>query len=242
MRAKGAMIKLHEYGTLSAATLIRRYKRFLVDVELPGGRIVAAFCPNSGSMKGCSDQGSSVLLSFHGSSEGRKTAYTLEMVKAGGVWIGVNTLLTNALVQELLNRKLVRELSGYHIIKREIPFGDSRLDFSLSDGKRTCYMEAKNVTLRNGNAAEFPDAVTVRGRKHMNALMRARELGFDACMFYVVQRPDCDCFRPAADIDPEYSEAFRTAREKGVTILVCKVRVGPGGICFLKTLPLCTHS
>ena len=236
------MIKIHEYGTLHPGTLVKRYKRFLVDVEILDKGIVTAFCPNSGSMKGCSDPGSPVRLSFHSDSPERKTLYTLEMVKADNVWVGVNTLLTNVLAHELLKRKLVRELSDYHIIRREITFGGSRLDFFLSDGKRVCYMEVKNVTLRNGNAAEFPDAVTVRGRKHMNALMNAKEQGYDACMLYVVQRPDCDCFRPAADIDPQYSGALRAAQQKGVTILVYKVRVSPEGICFLEALPLCNRS
>lgn len=233
---------LHKYGELFPATLVRRYKRFLVDVELPDKRTIAAFCPNSGSMRGCSNAGSPVLLSFCDRSAERKTRYTLEMIKAGDVWVGVNTLLTNALAHELLKRKLVGELSDYHIIKREVTSGDSRLDFSLSDGKRTCYMEVKNVTLRNGNAAEFPDAVTARGKKHINALMRAKEQGHDACMLYVVQRSDCDCFRPAADIDPEYSDTFNAARQKGVIMLVYKVRVGPEGIWFLDTLPFCSRS
>lgn len=217
---------------------MRRYKRFLVDVQFPDGKIVTAFCPNSGSMKGCSEPGSPVFLSFHGESQKRRTLYTLEMVKAEEVWIGVNTLLTNDLALALLRRNLVKELTEYRVVKREIVYGESRLDFLLSDGK-TCYMEVKNVTLKSGSAAEFPDAVTTRGRRHLNALIRAREEGHGARMLYIVQRSDCDCFGPAASIDPEYSDTLRMAMGKGVGVIACRMSVEPDGIYFSNRLPFC---
>lgn len=176
------------------------------------------------------------MLSYHESSK-RKTLYTLEMVKADGVWVGVDTLLTNDLAHRLIELKLVYELSPYNVIKREVPFGDSRLDFLLSNGKRECYMEVKNVTLRDGHAAKFPDAVTVRGRKHLNSLMKAIEMGYDACMLYIVQRSDCDCFAPAEEIDPEYAKTLRLAREGGINVFAFKFDARPEGIYALGRVP-----
>lgn len=226
------MIEIYRYNALQSGVLLRRYKRFLADVELPDKQIVTAFCPNSGSMKGCSEPGSLVMISYHESSE-RKTLYTLEMVKADGVWVGVNTLLTNDLAHRLIELKLIHELSPYKVIKREATFGDSRLDFLLSNGKRECFLEVKNVTLKDGHAAKFPDAVTVRGRKHLNSLMNAVKMGYNACMLYIVQRSDCDCFAPEEEIDPEYAKTLRLALECGVNVFAFKFDARPEGIYAL---------
>ncbi|MCF6154203.1 MAG: DNA/RNA nuclease SfsA [Candidatus Brocadia sp.] len=231
------MIEIYRYNALQSGVFLRRYKRFLVDVELPDRRIVTAFCPNSGSMKGCSDTGTSVMLSYHEFSK-RKTLYTLEMVKADGMWVGVNTLLTNDLAHRLIELKLIHELSPYKVIKREATFGNSRLDFLLSNGKRECFVEVKNVTLKDGHAAKFPDAVTVRGRKHLNSLMNAIEMGYNACMLYIVQRSDCDCFAPAEEIDPEYVKTLKVAMMTGVKVFAFKFDIRPEGIYFLERLPL----
>ena len=231
------MIEIHHYNALQPGMLLRRYKRFLVYIELPDKQIVTAFCPNSGSMKGCSEPGSQVMLSYHESAK-RKTLYTLELVKADKVWVGVNTLLTNDIADRLIKSKLINELSSYKVIKREVVFGDSRLDFLLSDVKTECYMEVKNVTLKDGHAAKFPDAVTVRGRKHLNSLIDAIEMGYDACMLYIVQRSDCDCFAPAEEIDQEYTKTLRLAIQKGVNIFTFKFYVRPEGIYFLGRLPI----
>jgi sugar fermentation stimulation protein A len=232
------VIRIHAYETLLSGVLLRRYKRFLVDIEFPGGRVATAFCPNSGSMEGCSEPGSPVFLSSCGERRERKTRHTLEMVKAGGTWIGVNTLLTNNLAYALLKRKLVKELSGYKVIRREVVYRDSRLDFFFPDGGG-CFMEVKSVTLRNGRVAEFPDAVTVRGRRHLKALMQAKDEGYRACMLYIVQRSDCDCFGPATSIDPAYSDTLKAAMAKGVGVIVCSMEVEPDGIYFSKRLPFC---
>lgn len=232
------MTEIHHYDALQTGILLKKYQRFLVDVELPDKQVVTAFCPNSGSMKSCSEPGSPVMLSYHESPK-RKTLYTLELVKADEVWVGVNTLLTNDLAHRLIELKLIHELATYEVIKREATFGDSRLDFLLSNGKRKCYTEVKNVTLKVGNTAKFPDAITVRGRKHLNSLMSAIEMGYDASMLYVVQRSDCDCFAPAEKIDPEYAKTLKLAIQNGVKIFAFKLDARPEGIYFLGRLPLC---
>jgi sugar fermentation stimulation protein A len=224
-------VPLHRYGPLYSGVLLRRYKRFLVDVELGPGRTVAAFCPNSGSMKGCSEPGSRVMLSAS-ESPGRKTRHTLEMVMASGHWTGVNTLLTNTLALRLMERGLVEGLAPFEAIRREVVFGDSRLDFLVTfGGKRApCYVEVKNVTLRKGARCRFPDAVTVRGLKHLRALMLAVDRGYSAAMLYMATRGDCSGFSPAGDIDPAYAEALGAARRKGVGVLAYGLDVSPGGI------------
>jgi sugar fermentation stimulation protein A len=133
----------------------------------------------------------------------------------------------------LIELKLIHELSPYKVIKREATFGDSRLDFLLSNGKRECYMEVKNVTLKDGRVAKFPDAVTVRGRKHLNSLMNAVKMGYNACMLYIVQRSDCDCFAPEEEIDPEYAKTLRLALECGVNVFAFKFDARPEGIYAL---------
>jgi sugar fermentation stimulation protein A len=231
------MTEIYRYPALSPGRLLRRYKRFLADVELSAGETVAAFCPNSGSMKGCSEPGSRVMLSPAG-SPGRKTGYTLEMVMADGVWVGVNTLLTNRLAHNMLSMGLIEELAPYRVLRREASCGDSRLDFLLGKGERRCYLEVKNVTLREGAACRFPDAVTLRGLRHLHALMGAVGEGHGAFMLYVVQRKDCGCFAPAEDIDPGYSRALRLAVRRGVKALAYGLEVSPEGVSLSGRLPL----
>lgn len=231
------MTGIYRYGALYPGRLLRRYKRVLVDVELPGGKVLTAFCPNSGSMMGCSEPGSRVMLS-PGDSPKRKTSHTLEMVRAEGVWVGVNTLLTNRLAHAMLSGGLIEEMASHKVLKKEVVFGDSRLDFLLSDGRRHCYLEVKNVTLRQGGSCRFPDAVTQRGLRHLHSLMEAAEAGHGAFMLYIVQRNDCGRFAPAKDIDPGYSRALRLAVKRGVTALAYALEVSPGGISVSGRLPL----
>ncbi|GAB4388173.1 MAG: DNA/RNA nuclease SfsA [Thermodesulfovibrionales bacterium] len=227
----GGRLELHRFDGLVSGRLIRRYKRFLVDVETPGRGPVTAFCPNSGSMAGLSAAGSPVMLSLHDSPL-RKTRHTLEMIKAGGVWVGVNTSLTNTLARGLLEAGLIEELAPCMGLRAEVAFGDSRLDFLVEfpGGRRPCYVEVKSVTLREGRGCEFPDAVTLRGRKHLRALMSAVEKGYEACALFVVQRGDCGRFRPAAHIDPAYAEALDLAARRGVRVIAYGLSVSPEGI------------
>lgn len=225
------MIEIHLYKNLQQGILVKRYKRFLAQVELTNKRIVTVFCPNSGSMKGCSAPGSTVMVSYM-KSDKRKTRYTLEMVKSGKIWVGVNTLLTNSLAHRLIELRLIPEFCSYRLEKREVTFEDSRLDFILSGNQKKCFVEVKNVTLRDGAVAQFPDAVTIRGRKHLCSLMNAVLQGYEAYMMYVVQRSDCYTFSPAKEIDPQYAETLKQAIQKGVKVIACKLKVTPKRICF----------
>ena len=226
--------KIHVYDEPIPGVLIRRYKRFLADVSV-SGKTQTIFCPNSGSMLGCAVPGSDVMVS-PAQTPGGKTRYTLEMVKADGVWVGVNTLLTNRLACSIIDASLIRDFP-LRVIRKEVAFGESRLDILLGDGEGLCYAEVKTVSLRDaGGIARFPDARTERGRKHLGSLMEALEQGYRAAMIFVVQRSDCRGFGPADAIDPEYGRTLRTAIAGGVEVhaLLCEVR--PEGIWFLQKL------
>jgi sugar fermentation stimulation protein A len=152
--------------------LIRRYQRFLADVELETGEVVTAHCPNSGSMKGCAVPGSAVLLSVS-DNPNRKLKYTWELVFAEGVWVGINTGLPNRIVREGIENGTVQELQGYSSIRPEVPYGEhSRIDLLLDGSRGACFVEVKNVTLVEGGVALFPDSVTKRGQKHLRELIR----------------------------------------------------------------------
>ncbi|UCG39603.1 MAG: DNA/RNA nuclease SfsA [bacterium] len=233
------MVKIHPYPSLIPGILQRRYKRFLADVRLRDGALVTVFTPNSGSMKGCSEPGLKVMLSR--APEGsRKTRFNLEMVNSGGTWVGVNTLLANSLAAAFIDMGLASgtALEGFRVTRREVAYGESRLDLEVSDGRTNGYVEVKNVTYREGDAALFPDAVTDRGARHLDALVRARASGLVACNIFAVQRSDCRLFSPAWAIDPAYSRTLLKAREAGVVILALHLHVTPGAVFFRGTLPL----
>ena len=219
--------------------MVRRYKRFLADVRLESGTVITAFTPNTGSMKTCSDTGSPVMLS-HEIKPGRRTEYTLEMVQVGGTWVGVNTILANRLAAALVDADLtgVRELAGFRVKKREFVHGDSRLDLLLERNDSLCLAEVKNVTLVDRETALFPDAVSTRGRKHLNNLAGAISEGYLTCMLYMVQRSDCNCFAPALDIDPLYADAFYMAMDAGVKMIPCRLKVMPEGIYRVDRTPM----
>lgn len=218
--------------------LLRRYKRFLADIELDDGRTVTAHCPNSGSMKGCALPGSTVLLSVS-SNLSRKLPYTWELVQADGVWIGINTSLTNRLAREGIENGTVCELSGYDCLRGEVPYGvHSRLDFMLSGEKGDCFVEVKNVTLLDGNRALFPDAVTVRGQKHLRNLMEIVADGKRGVIFFVVQRGDVKLVSPEDRIDPEYGRLLRLAVKSGVEAIAYQALVSPAEIRLSHRLPI----
>ncbi len=243
--------QIHTYVKLIPGTLIKRYKRFLADVTLEDGSEITAFTPNSGSMKTCSDPGSPVMLT-HEPKPGRKTEYTLEMVKSGDTWVGVHTSLPNQLAATVIDRDLtgISELNGLRVIKREATFGDSRFDILVGDETRTCYVEVKNVTYRDtgrgsgkdtdaeGNRALFPDAVTTRGAKHLRTLMKAQDEGHMAVNIYCIQRSDCTSFAPAVAIDPEYAETFHEAWEAGVIMVPLLFHVTPEGVELVGKVPI----
>lgn len=223
---------------LIPGTLIRRYKRFLADVQLENGHEVTAHCPNSGTMKACSDPGRRVYLSSHDNPR-RKLKYTWEIIHMPDSLVGVNTLIPNKLVKYAIERNLIRELSGYHEVIPEIGVGNgSRLDFLLQkkNGAR-CFVEVKNCTLVEEKTAYFPDAVTQRGRKHLVQLQRLIAEGNRCVMFYLVQRMDAETFKPADHIDPAYGREFRKAQRHGVEMLVYDVAIDLNCIRLNRALP-----
>jgi sugar fermentation stimulation protein A len=214
--------------------LIKRYKRFLTDVELDTGELVTATCPNTGSMMGLLDPGNPVWLSVS-DNPARKYAHTWEMVEAVNAAgqparVGLNTGLPNKLVEEAIVSGKVPLLSGYDTLKREQKYGkNSRIDILLSDGAdgRLAYVEVKNVTLsREGGIAEFPDAVTERGAKHLMELADMVREGHRAVMVYLAQRSDAARFRLAHDIDPAYMDAWKAARDAGVESIALACQMG----------------
>jgi sugar fermentation stimulation protein A len=219
--------------------LIRRYQRFLADVELADGSIVTAHCPNSGSMKGCALPGSPVLLSISDKA-GRRLKYTWEMVKREGNWVGINTGLPNRLVREGIENGVVSELQGYTSIRPEVRYGEekSRIDLLLEGPAGLCYVEVKNVTLVEGNMALFPDAVTTRGQKHLRELMEVVRKGHRGVIFFVVQRGDGEAVAPADAIDPEYGRLLRLAAANGVEVLAYRASVSPDEVMLTHRLPV----
>lgn len=225
--------------------LVKRYKRFLADVTLDDGRLVTVHCTNSGSMKSCLEEGAEVWLSPVKDPK-RKTHFTWEMILIEGDWVGINTSNPNMLAFEWVGRGVVPGLEGLSGLRREVTWEDSRFDlYGEMDGGgdgtapgRGCFIEVKNVTLKEGCRALFPDAVTERGRKHLNTLVRVKQSGMRAVMLYLVQRMDVDSFAPAREIDPAYGEALDEALRKGVEVIVVQARVTPESIEFHRSLPV----
>jgi len=216
--------------------LIKRYMRFLADVKLDSGEIITAHCTNSGSMKSCLENGAEVYLSPV-DDPNRKTKFTWEMIKINGDWVGINTSNPNLLAFESVRDDKIEKLKGYIEVQPEVTFDDSRFDLMAKNDKETCYIEVKNVTYKNGIYALFPDAVTSRGKKHLETLAKVKEQGMRAVMLYIIQRTDVDIFAPAKEIDPEYAKALKIAYEKGVEIIPLQVKVTPENIELLKEIP-----
>jgi sugar fermentation stimulation protein A len=225
---------------LVPATLIRRYKRFLADVQLADGVITAA-CPNTGSMLGCCEPGSRVWLSESDRAT-RKYRHTWEIVEVGTVMVGINTALPNALVTEAIGAGAIPELAGYASLRREVAFGEerSRVDLLLEDPARApCYVEVKNVTAAVASGvALFPDAVSDRGAKHLRELMRLKAAGLRPVQLYCVQRGDVGEVRPADAIDPEYGRTLRRALEAGVEVMAYRANVTPNEIRLEERIPV----
>ena len=217
--------------------LIKRYKRFLADIEMDSGKIITAHCPNSGSMKSCTNPGWKVLLSESDNPK-RKYKFTWEMVNNGKCWIGINTMIPNIIAEEAIKKGIISELSGYEEIKREVKYGEnSRIDILLKSEKQLCYVEVKNVTLvEEDGHYYFPDAVTSRGLKHLNELMEMKKQGHRAVMLFVVQRSDGKIFKPAAHIDLKYAAGLKSAFNNGVEILVQQANVSSTKIEIYKKI------
>ena len=210
---------------LLQGTFIKRYKRFFVDINYKD-KIITAHCPNTGSMMGLLNKGNKTWFSVSNNPK-RKLRYSLEIIRVGKSLVGINTLLTNKLVFEALKSKKIKSLIRFDNIKVEAKFSNStRFDFLISNIKEKCLLEVKNVTLlRNDNMAEFPDAITSRGTKHLTELINAKKRGFQSYIIYLIQRQDCKAFKIAEDIDIKYKIAFDKAIKAGVKILCydCKI-------------------
>lgn len=230
--------------TLLVGRLIKRYKRFLLDVSLANGAVLTAHTSNTGSMTGCSAPGSRVWLSQSDNPK-RKYPHTWEIVEVSpNVLCGINTLRSNHLVAEAIETGAISELLDYTTIRREVNYGQerSRIDLLLasdeSSGKPPCYVEVKNVTLAEKGVALFPDAVTTRGAKHLRELMGVVAAGQRAVIFFCVQRNDCAVFQPADDIDYEYGQILRQAMLAGVEVLAYQADVAISGIQLTRRIPV----
>ena len=224
---------------LTHARLVKRYKRFLADVVLDDGTETTAHVANSGAMLGMNAPGIEVWLS-HSDNPKRKLAWSWELAHVDGGLVGINTSHPNAIAAEAIAAGQIPELVGYASLRREVTYGkNSRIDILLEDESRPkCYVEIKNVHLKRGEAAEFPDAVTARGTKHLAELTDMVAEGHRAVMLFLVQRSDCSYFSPAADIDPTYAEALREAAAAGVELLCYACRLSLEEIVVADPLPL----
>lgn len=218
--------------------LIKRYKRFLADIRLDDCTALTVHCPNSGSMKGCSSPGSPVIISRSDNPK-RKYAWTLEMVRENGIWIGVNTSMTNKLVREGLENNIIDEFCPIDSITPEIRVSPrSRLDFLLETEGSKIFIEVKNCSLAENGVALFPDAITARGTKHLHELDVLRREGHRTALIFCVQRSDADRFLPAQSIDPVYAETLYASYKKGLTVLAYQADVRPERIRITHKIPI----
>ena len=218
--------------------LIKRSKRFFVDVKLDK-ETVTAHCPNTGSMKGLLDQGNDVYLLKHDDPK-RKLKYGLEIIKAQKKLVGVNTHMANKIVNHGLKNNLINELKDNDIIKPEVFFNkETRFDFLIEKNKQKSFVEVKNVTLfRDDKTAEFPDAVTSRGSKHLLTLIDAIKKGYKSYIIFLVQIQNMENFKIASDIDNEYYENYLTAKKAGVNFLAYRCKIDSKEIFIEKKLKI----
>jgi len=224
---------------LHKGRLLKRYKRFLADVELENGDVVTAHCPNTGSMESCYTEHGAVWLSRSDDPK-RKLKWTWEFSEAESGLIGVNTSKPNAVVAEAIANGSIAALSCYKTLRQEVKYGtNSRIDILLEDPKRgACYVEVKNTTLRRKDSILFPDAVTERGRKHLAELVNEVKSGHRAVMLYFINRPDGSYFEPADSIDPKYGAALREAVKQGIEIIALRAKSSVSEISVGETIPV----
>jgi sugar fermentation stimulation protein A len=219
--------------------LLRRYKRFLSDIELPGVGEVVAHCPNPGSMATCAPEGARVWIS-ESDRKSRKLRYTWELVEADDAMVMVHTGRANGIVAEGIEAGVVAELRGYDRMHREVKYGErSRVDFLLERGDARCFVEVKSATLGLGDRiSAFPDAITARGKRHLEELIRVVEGGDRAMLLFCCNRDPSREVRPADHIDPAYGEALRRAADAGVEILAYRCDVSPDGVWLRARIPV----
>ena len=221
---------------LISGTLIKRYKRFFVDIKINNINITA-HCPNTGSMMGLLKKGNKVWVTKNDNPK-RKLKYTLQIIETASSKVGINTLITNNIFYEALSENKLKLFGKDLTIKREQKFGkNTRFDFFIENNKKKSFIEVKNVTLlRKKGIAEFPDAETLRGSKHLRELIKASNKGFNIYIVYVVQREDCDYFSIAKDIDAEYAKLLTEAVKKKLKIVCFDCKFTSKGISINKCL------
>ncbi len=248
------MTWFYPFPPLQGGTLLKRYKRFLADIELDSGQVITAHCPNTGPMSGICHIGGRVMVS-HNPSPSRKLAYTWELAAVTDtvpVWVGTNTALPNRVMKAALLAGVIPEVGVYDRVQTEVKYGQggkSRIDFLLTQGPgdgaalpktmpySPIYVEVKNTTWAQGNLALFPDTVTTRGQKHLQELI-ALPPPAQGVMVYFINRGDCDRFAPGDDRDPTYGQLLRQAIAAGVKVLPCRFQTEPEGIRYLGLAPL----
>ena len=222
---------------LISGLFVKRYKRFFVDVIIDK-KIVTAHCPNTGSMQGLLIKNNKVWLTKSNDPK-RKLKYTLQIIENNGSKVGINTHLTNKIVLDALKNNKIKNFKAKEI-KTEVKFGDNtRFDFLITDSNSKKFIEVKNVTLsRTDKLAEFPDAVTSRGAKHIDELIKAKAKGYDVYLMFVIQRDDCDQFSIARDIDPKYADLLSDAIKKKLNILCYDCKFSSKGIKLNKQIKI----
>ena len=224
--------------SLIKGKLIKRYKRFFTDIKLEK-KVVTAHCPNTGSMKGLLEEGNDVYV-LPNNNPKRKLKYGLEIIKTRKNLVGVNTHMANKIVQHALNNNLIKELSNNDLVKAEVFFNkETRFDFLIEKNKQKSFVEVKNVTLfRDKKTAEFPDAVTARGTKHLLTLIDAVKKGYKAYLIFLVQIENMEYFKIAKDIDPFYYQNFLLAKKAGVNMLAYRAKITTNKIFVEKKIKI----
>lgn len=223
--------------------LVKRYKRFLADIELKDGRLVTAHCANPGAMTGLAVPGTEVFLSKSDDPR-RRLAYSWELCRVGGSLVCVNTARANPLAQEAIEGGRITQLAGFSKLRREVTAGASRIDFRLEYPRNTgfpslCWVEVKNVTLdRGGGTSAFPDSVTKRGARHLHELIALRQSGARAVLLFCSSRSDTRRVIPAGDIDPTYAKALLAAHAAGVEILAYAARISLRELALARRVPV----
>ena len=223
---------------LIKGNLIKRYKRFFTDIKLKN-QIVTAHCPNTGSMMGLLDEGNTVFISKNDNPK-RKLKYTLEIIKVKKKLIGINTHFANKIAFHGLSNNLIKEVSNSRDIKPEVFFDkETRFDFLIEKNNQRIFVEVKNVTLcRHEKIAEFPDAITSRGSKHLKTLIEATKKGYKTYLLFLVQIQDAESFKIAKDIDKEYYENYKFAKKSGVNFLAYRCKISSKEIKIEKKIKI----
>lgn len=218
--------------------LLKRYKRFLADIELENGEIVTAHCPNSGSMKNLIGDNPFVHISQSDNPK-RKLRYTLELIERGDDLVTAHSVKANTVTVDAINEGVISQLTDYTTIRTEVPYGTgSRIDILLENKERKCYVEVKSVTLLEGDTLMFPDAVTTRGQKHLQELIRVKKAGHRAVIFFAALHTGGNLFSPADHIDATYGTMLRDAQREGVEILAYQAEISPLQVRLVRELSI----